>query len=134
MEKTKIQKLLDGAAISASALCILHCLATPILLIAMPVLSSTFMADEEFHRFLVIFVLPVSLVALFIGCRRHRDPVVLALGSLGLISLVSIAHLGHDLFGEDGEKAATIISGMILGIGHLRNYKLCRRDRCEEGA
>ena len=118
-------------AVSASALCVFHCLATPILLIAVPVLSSTFVADEEFHRFLVLFLLPVSLVALFIGCRRHRDRVVLVLGGLGLISLVLTGYLGHELLGELGEKITTVMSGVILAIGHLRNYQLCRRDGCD---
>lgn len=131
IEPTKVQRLLDRVAVSASALCVFHCLATPILLIAVPVLSSTFVADEEFHRFLVLFLLPVSLVALFIGCRRHRDRVVLVLGGLGLISLVLTGYLGHELLGELGEKITTVMSGVILAIGHLRNYQLCRQDGCD---
>jgi hypothetical protein len=130
MEKVKVQRLLDRMAISASALCMLHCLVTPLLLIAVPVISSTIVADDEFHRILVAFVLPVSLIALFLGCRRHRDRAVFVLGVFGLISLVLIAYLGHDLLGEAGEKGATIFSGVILAIGHFRNYHLCRHDGC----
>lgn len=131
IEQTKVQRLLDRVAASASALCVFHCLATPILIIVVPVLSSTFVADEEFHRLLLMFLLPVSLAALFIGCRRHRDRIVFVLGSLGLISLVLTGYLGHDLLGELGEKVTTVISGVILAIGHLRNYQLCRRDGCD---
>ncbi len=54
IKQEKVQTLLDRAAISASMLCMIHCLATPVLLIALPVLSSTFMADEEFHRFILM--------------------------------------------------------------------------------
>jgi uncharacterized membrane protein len=131
MEQTRVQRFLDRMAISASVLCALHCLVTPLLLIAVPVISSSFVVDDEFHKILVMFVLPVSLVALFIGCRRHKDRIVLVLGGLGLIALVSIAYFGHDLLGEVGEKVATVISGGILAIGHLRNYRLCHRDGCE---
>lgn len=131
MEKVKIQKFLDRAAISASTLCILHCLVTPLLLVAVPVISSTFVADELFHKFLVTFVLPVSFIALFLGCRRHRDHLVLVLGSFGLVSIVSVAFLGHELLGEFGEKVATIISGAILVAGHIRNYYLCRHNECD---
>lgn len=130
MNQTHVQKWLDRMAISVSALCMLHCLATPILLVAVPILSSTLMADEEFHLFMVIFVLPISLIALFIGCRRHKDRAVLLLGGLGLLSLVLVAYLGHDLLGEQGEKVATVASGVILAIGHLRNYRLCRHGQC----
>jgi hypothetical protein len=45
----KAQGLLDRVAISGSALCVLHCLASPLLLVAVPVFSSTFLADQHFH-------------------------------------------------------------------------------------
>ena len=131
MEKVQIQKIMDRVAISASALCMLHCLVTPLLLVAIPIISSTIVADELFHKILVVFVMPVSFIALFIGCHRHRDRLVLVIGSLGLVSLVSIAFVGHDLFGEFGEKVGTVISGMILMLGHIRNYYLCRHDKCD---
>lgn len=131
MEKVQIQKYMDGVAVSASTLCVLHCLVTPLLLVAVPVISSTFVADELFHKTLVAFVLPVSLIALFLGCRRHRDRIVLVLGSLGLVALVSVALVGHELLGEFGEKVATAISGVILVIGHVRNYYLCRHNDCD---
>lgn len=130
MQKVQAQRLMDRMAISASALCMLHCLLTPLLLVAVPVISTTLLADEAFHRLLVAFVLPTSLVALFLGCRRHKDRGVLVLGGLGLISLVLVALFGHDLLGETGERVATVISGAILAIGHLRNYRLCRQDGC----
>jgi cytochrome c biogenesis factor len=131
MEKVQMQKILDRVAISASTLCMLHCLVTPLLLVAVPVISSTFMADEQFHKILVVFVLPISLIALFLGCTRHRDRIVLFLGSLGLVFLVSIAFVGHELLGEFAEKVGTVISGMILVVGHIRNYYLCRYDKCD---
>ena len=122
---------MDRIAISASVLCMLHCLLTPLLLVAVPVISSTFMAEEQFHKTLVAFVLPVSIIALFLGCRQHKDRIVFVLVSLGLVFLVSIAAVGHELLGEFGEKVATLISGVILVVGHIRNYHLCRHDKCE---
>ena len=130
MHMLKIQNLLDGLAISASLLCILHCLLMPFLLILVPIISSTFVADEEFHFVLVVLVLPLSIIALFLGCTRHKDHVVIILGALGLSSLVLVALFGHDLLGEIGEKVATVISGSILAAGHVRNFKLCRDKDC----
>lgn len=131
MSQAKAQRLMDRLAISASALCMLHCLVTPFLLVTVPVMSSTFLAGEAFHRFLVIFVLPLSVVALYIGCHSHKDRGVLILGGLGLLSLVLVAFFGHDLLGEDGEKVATVISSLILSTGHLRNFRLCRQMKCD---
>lgn len=131
MEKITLQTIFDRVAISTSLLCMLHCLVTPFLLIAVPVISTTILADELFHKLLVAFILPVSIIALFIGCKRHRDPSVLAFGMLGLISLVLVAVFGHVVLGELGEKVATVIGGIILMIGHFRNYHLCRNDKCD---
>lgn len=131
MEKVQIQKNLDRLAISVSALCMFHCLITPLLLVAIPVISSTFLAEELFHKALVAFVLPISFIALFLGCRRHRDSMVLIFGGIGLFFLVAVALAGHELLGESGEKIATVISGVILAVGHFRNYYLCRHDKCD---
>lgn len=131
MNKTRTQGILDHAAISTSVLCMVHCLATPLLLVAVPILSSSFLADEAFHKALVTLVLPTSLIAIFIGCGRHKDRYVLYLGCFGLVSLVFIAFFGHDLLGEVGEKVATVGSGAILAFAHLRNFRLCRRFQCD---
>jgi hypothetical protein len=130
IEQSHVQRTLDRLAVSGSVLCLLHCLATPLLLVALPVLSSTVVADEAFHRLILVFVLPVSLVALLIGCRHHKDPVVMGFGGVGLLSLILVAFFGYDLLGEAGERAATVASGLALAIGHLRNYRLCRDDDC----
>ena len=131
MENVTVQRLLDRVAIAASGLCMLHWLVTPVLLIVAPILTSTIMADEELHRILVVLVLPTSCISLFLGCRRHKDRMVFILGIVGLMSLVLTAYLGHDVFGELGEKVATVISGVILVSGHFRNYRLCRHDGCD---
>ncbi|MBL8466222.1 MerC domain-containing protein [Methyloversatilis discipulorum] len=130
MNQTRVQKLLDRTAISASALCMLHCLAMPFLLLAVPMLATTFMADETFHRFLALIVLPTSVIALTIGCLRHKDGAVLGLGAAGLGALVLVAFFGHERLTEGSEKAATLVSGVILAVAHVRNYSLCRRDAC----
>lgn len=131
MNKAQIQRFLDRSAVAASLLCLIHCLIVPLLLVSVPVISSTVLNDEAFHEVLLIFILPTSLIALFIGCRRHRDIVVLALGALGLLTLLGVAYFGHDLLGETGEKAASVMGGITLGIAHLRNYALCREKECE---
>ena len=131
MADVRTQKLLDRLAIAASGLCVLHCLATPVLLILIPALASSTLADNVFHQLLLIFILPSSALALLLGCRRHKDWIVFALGLLGLTELVITAYFGHDFFGETGERAATVLGGVTLAIGHVRNFYLCRHDGCD---
>ena len=130
MQNVKAQKLLDRLAIGASGFCVLHCLLTPTLLIFIPVFASTVVADETFHRILLVLVLPASSLALLIGCHRHKDWIVLCLGILGLTQLMLTAFFGHEFLGETGEKVMTIVGSLILAASHFRNHRLCRHDGC----
>ena len=121
--------LLDKAAIALSATCVLHCLAMPVAASMLP-LALVWVSEEAFHLLLVVLILPSSLTALWLGCHRHKDLAVLLMGGLGLGTLMAAAFWGHDLFGIVGERLATSTGGVILALGHVRNYLLCRRDNC----
>ena len=87
---------------------------------------------EAFHVYLLGLVLPLSIVALLMGCRKHRSRMVALLGFAGLTVLVIAASLGHDGLGETGERAATLAGSTLIALGHLRNFSLCRRMDCEQ--
>ncbi|MEM1412610.1 MAG: MerC domain-containing protein [Pseudomonadota bacterium] len=123
-------QLLDRTAIGLSALCIVHCLALPLLIVLLPSLAALPFADERFHLLLVFLVVPTSAIALFMGCRRHRDRSVLAWGLTGVVILLLTALYGHDLVGEVGERAFTVLGAVMVAIGHIRNFRLCRSDAC----
>jgi hypothetical protein len=128
MQHTATQQVLDRMAIAVSGVCVLHCLVTPFLLVMVPALTWVDVSEGAFHRVLLFLILPTSAVALSLGCRRHRDPVVLLLGVSGLLLLGITGLWGHGLVGETGERISTVIASAILATGHLRNYRLCRRD------
>lgn len=131
------QAILDRIAIATSSLCALHCAVLPIIITLFPVALSTLSVDDEFfHQVLALTVIPMSAVALTMGCRKHQDKTVLLLGITGVVCLVSLAFFGHDMLGEVGEKVGTLLSSLLIAIAHLRNYFLCREDTCEheEGA
>jgi len=126
-----VQPILDRAAIGTSTLCALHCLATPVVLTLFPSLVTSFLGDHLFHLMLVFFVVPVSSVGLMLGCRKHKDSVVLLFGVVGIVSLAVVAVFGHDFLGETGEKVGTVIASLILVFAHVRNYRLCRQAVCQ---
>lgn len=132
MENIRTQKLLDRLAIGLSGFCVLHCLLAPILLITFPVIASVVVSEQEFHKVLILLVLPASSLALVLGCRQHKDWGVFAVGMLGLTLLVFTASFGHDVFGEIGEKVTTVVGGVTLAFSHFRNYRLCRSDGCND--
>lgn len=126
-----IQTLSDKTAISLSIICALHCLALPSLLVMLPSLTALNLADEVVHLWMLAAVIPISIYALTMGCRKHKRLGIVALGLAGITTLIAAALLGHDVLGETGEKIIVTTGAFIIAISHWQNHQLCRRLDCE---
>lgn len=127
-----ILALSDKLAISLSLLCTLHCLALPLALVMLPTFAALPLADEDFHLWMVIAVIPISAYALTMGCKKHKHYRLLWIGGIGLTLLILAVVLGHDLLGESWEKILTVAGASIIAFGHFLNYRLCQRhDSCD---
>ena len=127
----KLRRFADRIGVVASVTCALHCLLLPVLLAAGTALSATFLGDEAFHKSLLWLIIPAAVLAFGIGCRRHKDRLVLTLALIGLVGLVLAGTVLHDLLGEDYERIATLLSATLLVVAHVRNYRLCRSADCD---
>ncbi len=125
-----IQTVLDKIAIGFSMTCAIHCVLTPIAMVMLPALAITALGDESFHQLMVLIVLPTSIIALVMGCRKHKEMSIAIIGFIGLAILTVTAIIGHDLFGENGEKVATLIGATIIAYGHIKNHNLCNKYKC----
>jgi len=81
--------IFDQLAISMAVLCAIHCLVTPVLLVVLPILATTFWVSENFHLWMLLLVIPTTTLAVFCGCRKHRDQLVVILAAIGLTLLVT---------------------------------------------
>lgn len=126
-----VQVIADKAAISLSFICTIHCLALPVLTVFLPVITALNLDDERFHLWMLVAVIPTSLVALTIGCKKHKNAGVLLLGFGGLSVLGASTFLGHAILGEIGEKVFTVFGACLIAAGHFLNYRLCRHVNCE---
>ncbi|WP_425499902.1 MerC domain-containing protein [Cerasicoccus maritimus] len=72
-----------------AVVCGIHCLVTPVLLVALPILATTFWVNENFHLWMLLLVIPTTSLALFSGCRQHKDRIVVVLAFIGLSLLVA---------------------------------------------
>ena len=123
---------LDKFAILLSGVCLVHCLLTPVLVTLLPIFTTSVLLDDSmFHKLMLWLVLPTSVVALFLGCRKHKRWSIALTGALGIAILIGVAFVGHDLFGLSGEKIATSIGGVILALSHYLNYRACQSITCE---
>ena len=115
----------DKIAISFSVVCALHCLLLPIAVIFLPSISATFLGTEDFHKTLLYFVIPSSIIALSLGCKMHGKYEVYSYGFFGIGALLFASFFGHDYFGEVGEISLTLIGAGVVSLGHYKNQKLC---------
>ena len=110
---------LDRAAVFLSSLCLLHCLAIPFALLLGP-LSAQWLVNSEtpVHWLLLAMALPISMIALWRGFRRHRSVLTMSLGVTGLLLMfLGVSHV----FGESWEVVLTVIGVTGLLIAHVRN-------------
>jgi len=147
---------LDHLAIGMASVCAVHCLLTPILVIALPIVATSFFVHEDFHLWMILFVLPTTGFAIFMGCRKHKDKWVAVLSAVGLSILIfalaeerlhitahaeAVNHLAHcescarDLSEEPIPMHAgawfNTLGGLLLAGAHVRNFRLCRKSRCD---
>jgi hypothetical protein len=92
----------------------------------LPSLSLLPLSEELFHALLLFLVIPVSIFAMVMGCKKHKSYNIIFYGALGLSILLISAVYGHDLFGESGEIASTLVGASVLSFGHIKNQKLCK--------
>ena len=119
ISKSSSQSILDKAAVFLSGLCLLHCLAMPVSLLLGSLLGNWLESTEtEVHWILLGLALPISVIALQRGYKRHHKATTLWLGYGGLaIMLIGAAHV----FGESWEMPLTVIGVIGLLVAHVRN-------------
>jgi hypothetical protein len=115
--------LVERAALGASLLCLLHCLALPLLIALLPALNSVLPTDTGFHIAMLAFAVPASGLALTSGQAQHGISWPLLVGLFGLFSLT----VGVLAFGGSWlETAFTVTGALLLGIAHIANLRLRR--------
>ena len=116
---SKSTSWLDGAAVGLSALCLVHCLALPLMVAGLPFLRG--FADDHFHEQMLIVVLPLSIVALGLGYRHHRSARIISAGIVGMALLAIGATVAHSHWGLAADQAFTIVGALTLAVAHYFN-------------
>ena len=116
--------LLDRAAIALSGLCVLHCLAMPFVLLALPFMGQ--LTEGHFHLQMLVVVVPVSSIALGLGFRRHRRVSVMVAGGIGLLLLFVGGTWMHSEVGILADRATTIAGSLLLASAHFYNSRFSR--------
>ena len=109
---------LDLYAVGLSTLCVLHCIALPVLVALMPVAAQA--AQSEFvHRVLVVAAVPVSLRVIWVTRPLGGNWMFVggALTGLGLLLLAAFVERVSAY-----EEPITVAGGLLLASAHLWHW------------
>lgn len=132
---------LDRAGVVVSFLCAVHCLVTPLVLAAAPLLGGIWV-HPHVHLGLAAFAVPIAAFALGGGYRSHRKRRVLGAGAIGAALVLAGAAVPMLLGTGDacceaeappGARLASILSflgGAGLISAHIMNVR-CRCACCD---
>jgi len=116
----------DMVGIGLSLLCLVHCLALPVLIAFAPAILRGLPGDDVTHRSLAVAIGFVGFLAFRSGYKVHRRRWVLAAFITGLLMVSIAAVLGDEFLTEYGEAAITVCGGLVLVSAHLVNRSFCR--------
>ena len=125
------QKVSDKVSIGISALCLLHCLLFPSLMVVLSSFISVSLNSELIHYMLLFLVVPVSSFALIVGLNNHKNSFIFFIGLSGLAILVSALFIELPIKTISGEILLTIIGSLLITFSHYKNYKLCDHLECD---
>jgi hypothetical protein len=104
-----------------SAVCAVHCAATPLVLMLAPAAGSLL---GGVHPLLFVFVFAVALWAFIPGYRCHHRAQVLVLAAAGITLLGTAAFLFHDSIALD--TGFSVAGASVMMLAHWRNRVLLR--------
>ncbi len=119
MSSFAVKSRLDATAICLSGLCIIHCLALPVVASTLPLFAS--IADAEWvHKAFVLAAIPISMTALVLSTRSR-----VALSFIGLVS-IGLGLLVAGAFVEalhDHETLLTVSGALVLSFAHILRWR-----------
>ena len=117
--RAQTARLADVSAISLSALCLIHCLALPMLAATFPVAASVAEA-EWLHKLFALAALPISgwVILREQAGRRAAGFTPLALGGLALLLAAAFVEALHDF-----ETTLTVTGAALLAGAHILRWR-----------
>ncbi len=112
------QEAMDRIGIAVSGLCLVHCLASAIL-VAMLASAGGMLLDPIIHEVGLMVAIALGILSLGRGIVHHGFMMPAAVGGLGLGVMAGALSLPHD----GAEVVYTILGVAILALGHDLNRR-----------
>ncbi len=112
----------DVAGMGLSIACAVHCLGTPLLLSALPLLGLEVLENEAIESSMIALIALLAGVTFFSGYRVHGRRAHFILGGAGLLMFLLV----RPAVSEALEPYATLVGGVAFVVGHYLNRKWSR--------
>ena len=127
METVKQTKSIwDKIGIAISSLCLVHCIALPLIVMAFPFLE---LDHDHTHELFLVAIVAVVFIAFLPSYKKHGQKKILLFAGLGISSLLASIFAGHELGSEIGEHVLSIVGSLLLITAHVKNIK-CTHAQC----
>lgn len=110
--------VIDRVAIGLSGLCLVHCIASAVLVAALAA-GGSFLLDPIFHEIGMSIALVLGVLGLGRGIVTHGYMLPSAIGGLGIGVMAGSLALGHD----NGGTLYSIVGVLIVALGHDLNRR-----------
>ena len=115
---------------SFSAMCMIHCLFAPSLIILSYNSLALTVESELIHKTILLLTIPVSIFAISLGYKNHPNNSIIYTGIAGLTILISALLIGESI-GENAGLILTTIGSLMVIACHYRNYRICKKVNCD---
>lgn len=112
------QSLVDASAISLSSLCMIHCLALPLVISLLPSALQG-LQSEIVHQVFVVLAIPLALSAAWSARTSKAAPLIILALLAGSVALIFGAFVEEF---HDHEVALTVFGAISLSIGHILRW------------
>lgn len=110
--------LFDRLAIGLSALCVVHCAAS-VILVALLATAGGVLLHPAIHEAGLGFAILLAIIGLGRGFLQHRRPVPMVLGTVGIALMATALSVPHGVT----EAAYTIVGVGCVAIAHMLNRR-----------
>ena len=118
----KKTKKLDNLSIWLSGVCLIHCLALPLITISIPLIDKFF--NKHYHEIMLFIIIPVSFAALYRGFKNHRKAPIVFTGFIGAFLIIIGATIIHEQYGGFTESLFTVTGSLVLALSHFNNSRM----------
>lgn len=118
--KPVVARVLDLSALGLSGLCLVHCLALPVLALALPLLGA-WVSAEWVHIVFVSLAAPIALAALVDWSTfRPSSWRLVGLAASGLSLMLAGA---LEIPAAAWERPLTVAGGLLVACAHIANWR-----------